>query len=282
MSISAGKPPGTTEPLLSFCIATYKRPAVVVALVTRLLHRSDAVQVCVHVDGIDDKATDLLSQIDDPRLSVTSGENQGRAGALAEAVSRANGRFTMLFDDDDHLSDSGLTAVLADCASQLPSDAIGYIYHLEDENCKRVGSPFPVARSNLVALRADHQVTGDKKEVVLTRLLKDVVLATRTLGRRVPTSLYWCLISLQGDVVCRNTIIGTKNYLAGGMTDNIRTLKASNPKAMALLYYTQFRCFAHKRYRSPRFVLRAILGLLWYGAASLTQRAASAMRPNLK
>jgi glycosyltransferase involved in cell wall biosynthesis len=243
--------------------------------VTGLLKNRGDFEVRVHDDGSSDGTVKALSFIGDARLHVTSSTNQGRAGALAEAVAGATGRFTMLFDDDDELYPEGLFRVLEDCARPLPSGAAGYVYHLSDDAGGRLGDNFPAANSNFLQLRNDFRVRGDKKEVVLTDILKPIIMETRKLGRRVPTSLYWATIALDHDVACRNVEIGRKHYEVGGMSHGIRKLKSSNPGPLVALYRTHARGFRHGRYRSPVAAARAMLALAYYSLSIMSSRAAA-------
>lgn len=259
------------SPLLSICIPTYNRAELVATLVRRLLANPGPFEICVHVDGSTDDTLQRLSLIGDRRLRVSSSENRGRAGALVAAVSAASGLFCMFFDDDDYLNVRGLACLLRDCAEPLPEGCVGRIYHLADESGVRVGSAFPVGRSNLIALRADYRVTGDKKEVVLTKPLRAAMRADRA-HRRVPTSLYWARLALTHDVLCVNEVIGTKTYLAGGMSDSIKRLKRQNARPMASLYTTQVSAFFKRRFRSWRFALRSAFAMILYGISTLTSR----------
>lgn len=251
------------DPLLTICIPTYNRRDLVTALVTSLLRQEGQFEVCVAIDGSTDGTEAALAAIGEPRLSVISGPNRGRGSALVAAVERARGRFVMLFDDDDSLSADGLSAVLGDCAEPLPGNCLGFVYHLGDEAGHRVGSSFPRERTNLLALRADLGVRGDKKEVVLASALRRAMARGPVNCRRIPTSLYWSRLALVGDVLCRNRVIGCKRYLPGGMSQRVRGLKGANAYPMLLLYLTHLRGFG-SRYRSPRFALRACAALPVY------------------
>lgn len=257
--------------MLSICIPTYNRAELVTSLVQRLLANPGPFEICVHVDGSADDTLQRLSSIDDPRLRVTSAENRGRARSLVAAGHNASGRYCMLFDDDDDLSAEGLARVLRDCTEPLPEGCVGRIYHLADEAGARVGSAFPVERANLIALRADHGVTGDKKEVVLTEPLRAAMITDKAY-RRVPTSLYWARLALTQDVLCVNEMIGTKTYLAGGMSDSIKRLKRNNAEPLVSLHKTRLSAFFRRRFKSWRFALRSAFAMMLYGVQSLKTR----------
>lgn len=258
-------------PNLSICIPTYNRRDKVLELVNQLLQVEGAFEICVHVDGSTDGTYDHLVAIGNPRLQVSVGANRGRASAVATTCRIATGQFIMIFDDDDQLYEPGLHTVLTDCQFELPSRVVGFIYHLEDERGVRIGDEFPCQRTNFLQLRADYHIHGDKKEVVQAGELRKVMLEPHGRYRRVPTSLIWSHLALSHDVLCRNVVIGRKAYLEGGMTSNIRTLKSRNAYPMYLLYRTHIWGFARRRYRSLRFLLKALAGIVAYGAVSLIQ-----------
>lgn len=264
-----------SRPLLSICIATYNRRELILKLVRDLLAVDGSFEVCVQVDGSNDGTMEALSRLTDARLRVKAAPNQGKGGALLEAFRAAKGKFLMPFDDDDLLYADGLRTILDDCAGPIPTGAVGFIYHLESQDGCRVGSLFPVPISNFLALRADHAVTGDKKEVVLSDALHAIAYDSRGRYKRVSSSLYWSRLARDFDVVCRNVIVGQKNYLADGITANIGAIKRRDAYPMALIYRAHIAGFIAGRYRSLRFLCKALAGFVYYGArAALTRHSA--------
>ena len=69
-----------------------------------------------------------------------------------------------------------------------------------------------------------------------------------------------------------NEVIGTKTYLAGGMSDSIKRLKQQNAAPLVLLHKTHLSAFFKGRYRSWRFALRSAFAILVYGVQSLGSR----------
>jgi glycosyltransferase involved in cell wall biosynthesis len=235
------------------------------------LRSKDDIEVVVHVDGSKDDTYNRLGAIRDARLSISVDSNKGRAFALYNAVKNASGKYVMLFDDDDWIDPEGIRAVISDCEGEaLRENRVGFIYHLSDSAGKIVGTNFDVEISNFIELRADHNLQGDKKEVVLASVLKEAF--EEPLDRRVPTSLYWSRIALKYDVICRNKVIGRKNYLTDGMTSNILSLKMKNPYSMALLYITRVKGFLLGRYRSFKYFFKSLLLWLLYRVKVLFYR----------
>jgi len=252
------------QPLLSFCIPTFNRAELVARLVEDLLSQPGSFEICVHIDGSKDDTLEKLRAISNSRLVVGSAANRGRGQALRSAVQMAQGKFAILFDDDDTLSHDGLAKILSDCGKDLPDGCTGYIYQLETLDGQPVGTRFPVERANLISLRADHNVTGDKKEVVSTKMLQAEMTKISGSYRRIPTSLYWARLALQGDILCCNDVVGTKNYLSGGMSDTIKRLKRDNAWPIVMLELTIIRAYFKGRFRSRQYFARALAAAIYY------------------
>jgi glycosyltransferase involved in cell wall biosynthesis len=263
--------PSLAAPLLSICVPTYNRRDRMLALAHAVLSEPGEFELCVHDDGSSDGTLEALRAIGDPRLKLSHGPNRGPASAFLAALRLARGRFAMLANDDDTLYPEGLRTVLSDCAQPLPPDIAGFIYHLDDEAGRRLGSAFAVPRSNFLALRADKRVLGDKKEVVLAEVLRGVCFDPEAGFRRAPISLNWSRISLTMDVICREVSIGRKFYLADGLTARMRWMKLANALPMFLLYRAHLAGYLRRRYRSPRYAGKAVLGTVVYGVLALAQ-----------
>lgn len=248
---------------LSICIPTYNRRDLILPLVKSILEIEGGFEVCVHDDGSTDDTFEALSSIADNRLRLTSGPNSGRAHAIQKAVASSNGKFCMLFDDDDILFPSGLKMILSDCSEKLEKDCAGYIYHMSKDDGSVLGDCFPLSRVNLIKLRADYGISGDKKEVVLSDCLKSV-MDVGGVYRRVPTSLYWARLSDKYDFMCVNSIVGQKDYLTGGMSSRIGRLKSSNRNPMILLHLEKIKLYVSGRYSSTSYFLKSVLALFWY------------------
>lgn len=256
--------------LLSICIPTYNRREQIVALIKDMLKVQGSFEVCVHVDGSTDGTFEALRGIDDRRLNISFAENLGRASALLSACELAHGRYIMIFDDDDTLYVDGLLTVLKDCATVLPENVVGHIYHLEGPNHKMIGDVFTLTRSNFLSLRADYDIKGDKKEVVLANEFRRVAYDNGCRHfRRVPTSLIWSRLACSYDVLCHNEVIGRKVYYEDGLSANIHLLKSQNAYPMFLLYAAHLSGFVNRRYNSWKYLVKAIVGIGYYGMLAI-------------
>lgn len=256
-------------PFLSICIPTYNRRTRVVQLVRSLLSTSEAIEIIVHVDGSIDGTFEALSVIQDSRLLIKYGKNQGKTSALLNAIHSSTGKFIMSFDDDDSFLIEKMPLIISQISGELPEGFGGFIYHCIDENGKLVGTPFPKLYSNFLKLRADDGVLGDKKEIVLASLLKKIAYDPKGKYWRAPPSLSWARIALTHDAICINESIAIKRYLQDGLTSNIRSIKLQNAYPMMLLHITRVKGFFLKRYSSGGFFFRSILGITFYGWMSM-------------
>ncbi|MER8377570.1 glycosyltransferase [Mesorhizobium sp. M1406] len=252
---------------MSVCISTFNRRDRVATLVQELLRA----QVCVHVHGSTDGTSEALAEIAsrDARLVVTTGPNGSRGVAMFSAIASATGDYCMIFDDDDDLFTDRLPEV-CECLSRQGADEkiAGLVFSMVLEGPDATANQFPSERTNLIKMRADEGVVGDKKEVIRTPLLKRVAVPPAGRFRRVPTSLLWSRLAIEYDVICVNVDIGRKRYLPEGMTARIRLLQRQNPYPMLLLNLNYVRAFWIGRYRSVRFLGKAFLACLSFGALS--------------
>ncbi|MER8460800.1 glycosyltransferase family 2 protein [Mesorhizobium sp. M0915] len=260
-------------PVLSVCIPTFNRREAVTQLVQRLLEAENRLQVCVHVDGSTDGTGEALNEIAsrDTRLLVTHSQNKGRASAMFSAIRSAAGEYVMIFDDDDECFVDNLPKVIDLLVGPAARDEkiAGFVFSMALGDKHANANSFPIERSNLIKIRADERVVGDKKEIIKTRLLK--LAATPPVGnfRRVPTSLLWSRIALHYDVNCVNIDVGRKRYLPDGMSAKIRQLQRQNPYPIFLLNCNYIKAFFLGRYCSKRFLSKALVSSLIFLSLSV-------------
>lgn len=251
------------RPMLSIIIPTYNRCTKVVPLIYKILDMDSEVEVCAHDDGSTDATNIALSRINDRRFLLSSSSNCGRGHAIYCALQRASGEYVMIFDDDDDLYHRGLCEILENCERRVGPRLAGYIFHMEDHQGQKIGESFQTEVSNFLELRADHRVSGDKKEVVRRDLMLEAV-QLNCMSRRVPTSLYWARIAIKYDIACRNVTVGKKTYEPDGMSSKIKAIKRNNPGPLLLLYQTWLKGFWCERYRSKKFLLGAFMKMFYY------------------
>ncbi|TIN11634.1 glycosyltransferase family 2 protein [Mesorhizobium sp.] len=271
----------SNAPLLSICIPTFNRRDPIKRLVADILTLNAPLEICVHVDGSTDGTLDALRKIahQDERLVLTSGPNRGRAAALRSSICAATGKFSMIYDDDDNIYLHCLQDILVVLDRGIAEENVaGFIFSMDLQSDQVAENAFPVRRSNFIKLRADENVRGDRKEIVLSSILKPAAMVPAGLSRRVPTSLIWARVAIDYDVYCMNINVGKKNYLEGGMTANLRRLQRENPYPLLLLHLQHISAFRRGRYRSPRFLVKSIAGSFIFGSFTLFQLGRNAVR----
>lgn len=261
-------PANTSSALLSICIPTYNRCDDVVILVSKILQIDASLQVCVHVDGSPDGTLDALGKLAETttQIRLSHGENRGRAHALPAAIAMASAPYTMLFDDDDDINPEGIRALLLRLQTPLAKDVCGYICHMRDGSGARLGSHFRSPRSNFLKLRFDEGLTGDKKEIIKTEILKEISNFPHNNIRRSPTSIIFNKIALDYDVECLDIYLGVKIYHRDGYTRNIARLKLENPVPMWEVNRLRVLGFLRGRHRSLVGAVRSAAAALLYGA----------------
>jgi len=235
--------------LISICIPTYNRRKLIKGL---LLQLNDLVafsfEVVVVNDGSSDDTRECLKTISNELkypLRVFHQQNMGRASALKMAVMAANGEVLIIMDDDDQFIMDSLEQLAIDIKHHLnigkskrPIAGLVYLANdILDNNL--IGTPFPCDDfvSNLIAIRADHSVKGDKKEVIRRTILQGVMYTVPNEERRMPTSVLWARVAEKYDVICKNRALIQKQYLTGGLSKNITNNRVENPIASMKGYF---------------------------------------------
>lgn len=252
--------------VLSVCVPTYNREAELANFFVSCDPKwSKLLEIVIVDDGSTDGTSDLCNRMSE-RLSVnyTFQENRGRAAALANAIQNANGRYLCVMDSDDWFSETGLQTIFSQIFSfdQLSDDIIGFIFLCETEKGKVIGSQFTdISSVNLLALRADKNCLGDKKEVIRSDVLKACLSDVFFENARVPTSLLWFRSAKFGKVLPCNSIVAVKTYLPGGMTDTNISLKVRSSGGTCA-YYKEVVLLYGERYVSLRFLFRNSVNLV--------------------
>ncbi|MDR2152703.1 MAG: glycosyltransferase [Helicobacteraceae bacterium] len=92
-----------SQPIVSFCIATYNRAERVYALVTSILscERED-IEVCVNDNASTDNTKELLGKIADSRFKYFENENNiGAIRNMLVVITRASGKYAFYCNDRD-------------------------------------------------------------------------------------------------------------------------------------------------------------------------------------
>lgn len=249
---------------LSICVPTYNRADLIGRLLDSI-PSNNRVEVVIHDDGSTDGTAAIVKGYVrlNNALVYEWKPNAGRASALREAILRARGRYVLLMDSDDYFVENGVDSVLevidridSFAAKGMNVQSAVFGVKLEKNGKETINLPPDGIVTNLLALRADLDVRKDLKELVEGRLLKECMYEVPPGIRRVPTSLLWTEVAEKTDCICVAKAVAVKEYLPGGMTDRIKSLKIQNAAPLYDLYDLISRS---KRYCSVQHRFKAAL-----------------------
>ncbi len=144
---------------------------------------------------------------------------------------------------------------------------IGAIFNLETPKQKIIGTRLPTSKYslNLIELRADFYVKGDKKELICGSLLRVCTDQISVTERRVPTALLWSIIAEYGSCILVDESLAVKEYLENGMSSKLKLLKVQNPLSMLLL---NRKLLISPTYKSKLYRLKASVQYVRYSFLS--------------
>lgn len=245
-----------SPPLLSIVIPCFGRHEMLVTCIGSLdARRRDLIQVVVVDDGSSPPLGDCVRPHFGPKDAIIRLEsNRGRATALRAGLLAANGQYSIVMDSDDEFIPGGLDVLINDLLKLNYDSCLGLVYETVDYDTGRPISRLPDAlNATLLALRADHGVRGDLKEVISTESIRKALYPDPWPERRVPTSYIWAGVSAQGEVISRNFPLVRHRYLPGGMTKTIKKYKKANPAWLARTHLrvalAPVEAYASKSYR---------------------------------
>lgn len=243
---------------LSICIPTYNRRHELIRLFSTI-PQLDQIQIVVSDDGSDDDTFDFVESIRQlyKVKYLRHKQNMGRAHALHRAIKAADGEFVMIMDSDDYFTKDGVTSVLDAIHSNQSYSAFLFGTTIIKNGITFTNIP-PAIVNNYISIRADYKFKHDFKEVFRNSVVGVCNYLPPVSCRRVPTSLILSCIAENYDCLCLPVSVAVKEYLRGGMSDNILMLKTRYALPMKNLYYSLSES---RRYKSK--LSRIKYRLLW-------------------
>lgn len=262
------------DPLISICVPTYNREGLLLRLLDSIGDDVPNLELVIVDDGSTDNTKTLVEQRKNCvawKIVYLYQPNAGRADALKRAILASSGTYIMLMDSDDYFVDNWweiLTHSLEQYKEELVSQSLsGLVFNTVDEKGGLIGSMFPSSPlvSNLIEIRADYKVSGDKKEIIKSHILKSCLYENKSRERRVPTALIWAKVANQTNCLFINESIVVKSYQKEGLTKNLRELKIKNPFSMMEL---NFLLYSSSAYKSKVYRVKAGIQLSRYALHS--------------
>jgi len=250
--------------MISICIPTFNRSTYLKRLLDNiLLQNIPSLEVIIVNDGSSDDTIAVIESFRDYlNLIIYTQNNQGRANALKKAINLSTNEYLIFMDDEDYFIEGALKEVMKDLkllSLEKEESISGLVYLTNDINGSNIGNSFKKDNmiSNLVEIVADFKSVGDKKQVIKSKLIKEILYKNIRNERRVPTSILWCRIS--NNYKCRffNKPIVVKDYLDGGMTKNINRLRRKSPYSSRQIYKELSN--QNNVYKSKKFKLKSVI-----------------------
>ncbi len=251
--------------LLSICIPTYNRFNDLKILFNSLKRQDfKNFELSIYDDASNDNTIDLIkefSKIYD--IKYLRGKiNLGRANALRESILLSSGKYIIIMDSDDYFLENSLNDLNIILQKNTSNTIAGFVFLTASSNLKINGKRFIKNNkvSNMVTYLADENIYGDKKEIILSKIIKENLYLNEFNERRVPTSIMWLQISMKYDVICFNKVIAIKNYYKTGMSKNINKIRIDSPYS-SFIYYRDLLKMYKIKFLSKKFYFRTYLNL---------------------
>lgn len=196
-------------------------------------------------DGSSDKTDEVvLSFISDKLFSINyiKQKNGGKHRAINRGVKEAKGELFLILDSDDSLPEHSLETI-ANYYNQIKNDksfggVAGYMAHHDGTvigQCETDG----VIDATSSEYRFKYHATGDMCEVIRTKVLREFPFPEIVEEKFVPETLVLYQIARKYKLRWFKEVIYYRDYLEGGLTDKIVTIRMNSPYSTMLAYKTK-------------------------------------------
>ena len=213
-------------------------------------------------DGSKDDTKNYIDKIKKEKKIIINyiyKENGGKQSAYNFGLKHSKGNIFLCIDSDDILKTNILFQIATDFEKINTNDKVCGIAYLQSyikEKKKIIGTRFPkdYMEIDYYSIYNKLGVKGDKLIVLKTEIAKDYKFPIIEGEKFVPEALIFNRISLNYNLLCKNTIAAHKEYLIGGYSDNYFNLVKRNPKGNQL-YYKELLKFNSSFYNIYAYIL---------------------------
>lgn len=201
-------------------------------------------------DGSMDNTREVIEEINSKHTSSFSiryiyKSNGGKHSAINVGVQEAKGELLWILDSDDSLPKNAFSVVakrwnsLGKSQKEKLAGICGYMAHHDG---KVIGSPIVEAGTVASSLEMRHKlhVTGDMMEVWRTDVMREFPFPEIPNERFCPEALVWNRIAKKYPLYMIPDVIYYRDYLDGGLTDNIVKIRMKSPIASMMTYAELF------------------------------------------
>ena len=164
-------------------------------------------------------------------------ENGGKHTAINLGVQEAQGELFFIADSDDTLPpDSIATVVKHYIPIQNNNCFAGICGYMKHSNGNFIGHPLLDIDATSIEMRGKYNIKGDMMEVFKTTVLKEFPFPEISNERFCPEALVWNRIAQKYKLRIFAKAIYCRDYLEGGLTDNIVRIRMISPIATMMTY----------------------------------------------
>lgn len=229
-----------TQPLLTICITTYNRPKITCELLGQLYYDGLVEYLLVDDGSIPEhvKTVEEFIQTQELAVEFLSKTNGGKLSALSFGLGHARGKYFTDLDSDDIMEKSHILNILdgikqADNQRAVGTEIAGICGLSETPERKIFGDTFPakLKMGSYIKMRLDHRVWGNKVEVILTDVLRQISIDNVPGEKRMATNVLWFSLN-DLPILFINTPFET--YHPGrtdSISNNLRAIQTQSPNS---------------------------------------------------
>ncbi len=238
------------KPYITILTPAYNRASLLPRLLDSLLRQTfkDFEWIVVD-DGSTDNTRDVLACIkercDDAfPMSCLYKDNGGKHTAVNMGVQLAKGDLTLILDSDDELPPTAIGDILAKYNTVKNEDKVdGLCFYMAHRNGQVIGRPvLDNILTDSLNLRYKLKVRGDMCEIFKTSVLRENPFPVISNERFCPEALMLNRIALKHKMMLYHDVVYLRDYLDGGLTDNIVRIRMKSPCASMLTYAELIKC----------------------------------------
>lgn len=195
---------------------------------------------------VDDGSTDNTEEIINKKLEIANSKfkvryfkkgNGGKHTAINFGVKEAEGELFLILDSDDELPPNSIETIVKEYNKVDGDKTIGGICgYMSHKDGNIIGHPLVDSNVNSIDLRYKLNVKGDMCEVFRTSVLRDYPFPEISGEKFCPEALVWNRIAQNYKLKVFPKVIYYRDYLEGGLTDNIVRIRMNSPIASMMTY----------------------------------------------
>ena len=232
------------QPYITILTPAYNRASLLPRLFDSLLRQTfkDFEWIVVD-DGSTDNTREVLASIkercgDAFPMTCLYKENGGKHTAVNLGVQLAKGDLTLILDSDDELPPTAIGDILAKIDAVKNEDKVdGLCFYMAHRNGQVIGRPvLDNILTDSLHLRYKLKVSGDMCEILKTSVLRENPFPVVSNERFCPEALLLNRIALKHKMLLCHDVVYLRDYLDGGLTDNIVRIRMKSPSASMMTY----------------------------------------------